>query len=169
MLNTINGIPAHVLLVHAVVVLVPLAALLAVLAVAWPAARRRLGIITPLAALLGLGFIPLATQAGEWLQEHVQNTALVRDHVELGEGLLPWAGLLFVFTAAVWLLENRTAHGRSVPALATAAWVRPAANALIVVVAVMSIVQVYRIGDSGAKAAWHNNVSATPISAGEAD
>jgi hypothetical protein len=35
MLNTINGVPGHVLLVHAVVVLVPLAALLAVLGGVW--------------------------------------------------------------------------------------------------------------------------------------
>jgi hypothetical protein len=40
--TTIGGLPAHILLVHAVVVLVPLAALLVVLVTAWPAARARL-------------------------------------------------------------------------------------------------------------------------------
>ena len=43
-----NGLPIHILLVHAVVVLVPLAALLTMLSAVWPAARRRIGIITPL-------------------------------------------------------------------------------------------------------------------------
>lgn len=40
-MSTINGLPAHVLLVHAVVVLVPLTAIMLVLAAFWPSARRR--------------------------------------------------------------------------------------------------------------------------------
>ena len=40
-MSTVNGLPAHVLLVHAVVVLVPLTSLLLVLVAVWPAARRR--------------------------------------------------------------------------------------------------------------------------------
>jgi hypothetical protein len=39
-LTTISGLPAHVLLVHALVVLAPLTALLEVLCALWPAARR---------------------------------------------------------------------------------------------------------------------------------
>ena len=76
----VNGLPAHVLLVHAVVVLVPLAALLAVVAAVWPAARRRLGFLTPLVALLALAGVPLATEAGEWLEEHVPESPLVEQH-----------------------------------------------------------------------------------------
>ena len=41
-MGTVNGLPAHVLLVHAIVVLLPLAALLLVLTAVWPAARSRL-------------------------------------------------------------------------------------------------------------------------------
>ena len=37
MINEVNGLPTHILLVHAVVVLIPLAALLTVLAAVWPA------------------------------------------------------------------------------------------------------------------------------------
>ncbi|WP_255452867.1 hypothetical protein [Cryobacterium sp. Sr8] len=37
-MGEINGLPAHVLLIHFVVIVVPLAALCALLAVAWPAA-----------------------------------------------------------------------------------------------------------------------------------
>jgi hypothetical protein len=39
-LTTISGLPAHVLLVHALVVLAPLTALLEILCALWPAARR---------------------------------------------------------------------------------------------------------------------------------
>ena len=41
-MTTITGIPAHALLVHAIVVLAPLVALLEILCAFWPAARRRL-------------------------------------------------------------------------------------------------------------------------------
>src|SRR5664279_6086334 len=102
MLNMINGLPSHVLLVHAVVILVPLAALLAVVGSVWPAARQYLGALTPLIALAGLVFVPLASNAGEWLQEHVPDTALVDRHAEMGGGLLVWAGLLFLITLSIW-------------------------------------------------------------------
>jgi hypothetical protein len=41
-MTTIGGLPAHILLVHAVVGLVPVTALLVVLVAVWPAARRLL-------------------------------------------------------------------------------------------------------------------------------
>lgn len=49
-----NGLPMHPLLVHLAVVLVPLSSLLLVLHVSWPAARRRLGWVTPAVALAAL-------------------------------------------------------------------------------------------------------------------
>ncbi len=39
--TTVNGIPAHPLVVDAVIVLVPLAALLLVVCAAWPSVMRR--------------------------------------------------------------------------------------------------------------------------------
>ncbi len=41
-MTTIAGLPAHALLVHAIVVLAPLTAALEILCAIWPAARRRL-------------------------------------------------------------------------------------------------------------------------------
>lgn len=161
--DKINGLPAHILLVHAVVVLVPLAALLAVVAVAWPAARRKLGVLLPIAALVGLIFVPLATQAGEWLQEHVKETALVEKHTQLGDGLSVWALLLFVLAAALWLLDAAPARNWRLPRLFGTTAARAVISTLLVAVAVVSVVQVYRIGDSGAKAAWHGQVSSTAI------
>ena len=61
----INGLPAHILLVHVVVVLVPAAALAVVLAAWWPAARRRLGVGMPALTFLALLFVPVTTHAGE--------------------------------------------------------------------------------------------------------
>ncbi|MBV9822656.1 MAG: hypothetical protein JO144_10495 [Actinobacteria bacterium] len=165
--NTVNGVPAHVLLVHAVVVLLPLAALLAVLGAVWPAARRRLGILTPLTALVSVLFIPLTTNAGEWLQEHVPNSELVRRHVRLGDGLLVWPGLLFVLSAALWLADVAPGRGWRLPAAVVSRASRVVGSVLLCAVAVVAVVQVYRIGDSGAKAAWQNRLVSSVAGQGD--
>ena len=41
-MTTFNGLPAHALLVHFIVILAPLTAILAILCAVWPAARKRL-------------------------------------------------------------------------------------------------------------------------------
>lgn len=99
----IAGLPAHPLLVHAVVVLVPLAALMVVVGSVWPAARRRLGILTPIVALVALIFVPLAKEAGEALERQVPESAVLERHTELGDQLLPWAIGLFVVAAGQWV------------------------------------------------------------------
>lgn len=107
MLVKIGGLPAHVLLVHAVVVLLPLAALMLVVGVFWPAARRRFGVLTPLLALVGLILVPVTTHAGEWLEARLPRSHAIEHHADLGDQLLPWAAGLFVMAAAVWLADRR--------------------------------------------------------------
>jgi hypothetical protein len=84
----------------------------------------------------------------------------------MGDTLLPVAGLLFLLTGALWLVDHRRGRDLPLPALAKAQWIRPVGGALVVLFAVLSVVQVYRIGDSGAKAAWHNRVSVAAVSDG---
>jgi hypothetical protein len=181
-MSLINGLPAHVLLVHFVVVLVPLTALALVVASVWPVAARRIGVVLPVMALVTLASVPLATEAGEWLERHVGSDPLVRRHAELGDGLLPWALGLFLLAAVVWWTTRRAAAaengtqdnaqdaerngGRATGR--TGSVVRVAAAVLSVVVAAGAVVDVYRIGDSGAKAAWHDAYSKT-TTGGEGD
>ncbi|MFF5138693.1 DUF2231 domain-containing protein [Streptomyces sp. NPDC013157] len=157
-MSTVNGLPAHVLLVHIVVVLVPLTALALVAAALWPRAARRLGVLLPALALVALVSVPLATQAGEWLERHVTEDTLVRRHTELGDGLLPWALGLFVLATVVWWATRR--GGQEQAPGKGARWsalpVRIVVGVLSVAVAAGAVVDVYRIGDSGAKAAWHD-------------
>ncbi|MGV9992277.1 DUF2231 domain-containing protein [Streptomyces sp. NPDC003374] len=170
-MSLINGLPAHVLLVHVVVVLVPLTALALVVGAVWPRAARRLGPLLPLLALVTLVSVPLTTEAGEWLERHVADGPLVRRHAELGDGMLPWALGLFVLAAGVWWLTRRASapqrEGR--PAARTATVLRAAAAVLSVVVAAGAVVDVYRIGDSGAKAAWHDAYSKSATTSGDGD
>ncbi|MCK9929274.1 hypothetical protein MXD62_19180 [Frankia sp. Mgl5] len=178
----INGLPAHALLVHVVIVLVPVAAVLVGLSSAWPAARRRLGAVTPLVALAALVSVPLTTHAGEWLEERVPADPLVQRHAELGDSLLPWVGGLFVLAAVSWALSRRSASSDSSeptsspspdPAHVASS---PAQRGIVVLVAALSIVaavgsvvQTYRIGDSGAKAVWHDSFSQTADGDGDGD
>ena len=161
-MSLVNGLPVHVLLVHFVVVLVPLTALALAVCAIWPGAAQRMGVVLPLLALVTLVSVPVTTQAGEWLEEHVAGDALVRRHAELGDGLLPWAGGLFLLAVVVWWTARRTAaSGTSRGTSWSAAPVRIAAAVLSLAVATGAVVDVYRIGDSGAKAAWHDGFSKT--------
>lgn len=157
-----NGLPIHVLLVHYVVIIVPMTALCLVLAAAWPAARRRLGIVTPILALSALISVPIATEAGEALEEQVAETALSELHTELGENLLPWVIALFVVALAQWAWYRFfTGDGRFAGAI-TSRPARIAITVLLVVavaaVVIGSVVTVVIIGESGARAAWESRV-----------
>lgn len=163
-LDLINGIPAHILFVHVVVVLVPLTALALIVCAALPSVMRRFGLALPVLALTSLISVPLTTNAGEWLEEHVDRDPLVREHAELGDELLPWVVGLFLVSAAVWWFYHRAARrtpeaGESARSVATR--LRVTAAVLSLVIGVGASVQVYRIGDSGAKAVWHDAYSAT--------
>lgn len=157
---TINGLPTHVLLVHAVVVLIPLAAVSTILSAVWPAARRRLGAGTPVTALIALVLVPVTTSAGGWLRDRVPDTALVRRHAELGDQLLPFAACLFVLAALVWMLDSNTVAAQHLNPKSRAAGrtVTAVVAVLAVAASVAVIIQTYRIGDSGAQAAWHGRV-----------
>ncbi|WP_104193103.1 hypothetical protein [Cryobacterium sp. Y82] len=155
-----NGLPLHVLIVHAVVIVVPLAALCAVLTAFWPAARRRLGIVTPLIALGALVLVPLAVQAGEWLQSRlVIVTPLLGAHTSLGSTLLPWVIALFLMALLQWgwyryiagdgvrftaVLRSRT--GRLIATVIL--------DLVVLASAIGSVVTVALIGESGSRAVW---------------
>lgn len=161
----ISGLPAHILLVHAVVVLVPLAALLTIVSAVWPRARHRLGITTPIVAFVAMVLVPVTTHAGEWLRDRVPSDSLVRHHAELGDQLLPFAIGTFALAAIVWWVGLHHVQERPkwvrLPTM-PAGWLKPAtaiSAVLAVAVSVGTVVQVYRIGESGSKAVWHDGFS----------
>jgi hypothetical protein len=162
MVNEINGLPAHVLLVHALIVLIPLAAVMTILSAVWPAARRRLGIFTPLVALAALILVPVVTNAGEWLAARVANTPLVREHIALGDTLLWFAIGLFVAALLAWgvptLITRRS--GQAPPP-----WVGVVVAVVAVVLAGASVVQVVRVGEAGSKAVWSGSFCPEPVNA----
>ena len=161
-MTTVNGLPAHILLVHAIVVLLPLSALLLVLSALWPAARAKLAGPNAILSVFVVVLVPITTDAGEWLERRVARTPLVHTHTELGDTAI-WVALpVAVLALLVWWRRRETGRpGRT--------FLAPASTAVTVVVAVLSIAaagaavfDVYRIGDSGAQATWQGQFSTAP-------
>lgn len=150
----VSGLPLHPLLVHAVVVLIPLTVIALLLAQFWASARRRLGIVTQLAALAVLVLVPLTIVAGKSLAEVVGPLPAVKTHEHYGEMLLPWAIALFVVAAAQWAWFRRgvATYGKASGGLATAAPI--VLGAAVVVVALGTLITVVVVGDTGARAVW---------------
>lgn len=173
---TIFGLPAHPLIVHATVVMVPLAAFAVLLHTFWAKARTRLGLVTLLAAALAVVLVPLSTSTGEQLEHEVGRSALVERHAELADGLLPWVIGLLVVAALLWVRDRRDADtttpvvsagpGRTV----TDALLKPVVIGVLAVVAVLGTTQqVVRIGHSGAKAAWNRVDTSQGTATGSSD
>lgn len=153
MFDTFFGLPLHPLVVHATEVVVPTAALVVLLAAAWPRFRRWARFLPLGLALVALVLVPLATESGEALEERVAETALMETHTEMGEGLLPWV-LGLVVVAAVLLWWNRTERSPGKPMR----WVAVALIAAAALATTGTMVQAVRIGHSGAAAVWSEDV-----------
>jgi hypothetical protein len=74
------------------------------------------------------------------------------EHAELGDQLIWFAIPLLVLSAAVVLLDRRS--GRPASSGSRGRHLLTVVSVLAVVAAVATGVQVYRVGDSGARAAW---------------
>ena len=140
----INGLPAHALLVHLVVVLLPLTSAAAVLVSAWPAAQRKLTFLVPLGAVVGALAVPITTRAGNDLATKLGNPPFIERHVNFGDQVLPWATALAVTTLAQWLYLRR--GSATVPRVVLALLVIASAIGTGTIVALT--------GDSGAQAVW---------------
>jgi uncharacterized membrane protein len=146
------GLPLHPLVVHAVVVFVPLAAIGGLVIAAWKWARLRYGWLVVACALVGAVSTFVAQQAGEDLYADRfagAASAAINRHVSLGGTLLVWAILLFVGTALVmggqWLIDRHDRRGNIVII---------GGMVITAVCAVASIIQTVRIGHSGSAAVW---------------
>ena len=149
--TTFFGLPLHPLIVHATVVIVPLAAVTVVLAVVLPRFRRWAGPLPALLSLAALVLTPLSTSTGESLEEDLPESSLIEKHAELGDQLLWFTIALFAFSAAYWWFERRAETARRLTTVV---------GVLAVIAALATGVQVARIGHSGAKAAWGDTASA---------
>jgi len=160
-LDLVNGIPAHPLVIHAAVVLIPLAALGLLLMAVWPRFSRGLGWLVTLGAAAATVASWAAKESGEALRERVGEPRF--DHADFGT-LMPVvaAGLLLV-SALLWWIDRSTPP----EAPSRRRGLRWVVAALAIAVAVGNLVWVYRVGDSGAKSVWSGRVAPAPASVGQ--
>ena len=166
MFDTIGGIPLHPLIVHAVVVLVPLAALLVLASALSATVRRWAGILTPITATIALALVPLATESGESLEKRVDPSPTLEEHTELGDSLVYFVLVLALAAWLLWYADRRaratasgtttTTEGASHAGHVARTGLITAAMVLSVVAVLATSVQVFRIGHSGAQATWED-------------
>lgn len=155
MLDTFQGLPVHTLVVHATVVILPIAAVLVALAAILPRFRTWAGPVPALAAVLSLVLVPISTMSGENLYDRLKQFGgeqpLIEDHQELAE-LLIWIVIPFAILAVLGYLLHRRGAGQAV--LMTV-------SVLSVVAAGAVAVDVALIGHAGSKAVWSDTVKNT--------
>ena len=149
-LDRLFGLPAHPLVVHAAVVLLPLAALVTFVCAAVPRARRAYGPVALGLALVATVSVALAQSSGEELVRKVDETRLVEEHEERGERVLPWAIAVTIVAAMVTAAPLLTRHLSLTGGRVTA---------VVVVLALLAgtgaIWTIIEVGHSGAKATWN--------------
>lgn len=175
MLDTVGGIPLHPLIVHAVVVLVPLASLMLLLAAVSQRFRHWAGILTPITATVALALVPFATQSGEALEKRVESSPTLEEHTELGDSLIYFVLVLAALAWALWFLDRRARAAATAGGDVDGAPARVGRSGLMTAVIVLSVisvlattVQVVRIGHSGASASW-SDVGARTVPDGGGD
>jgi uncharacterized membrane protein len=151
----INGVPLHPLVVHAVVVFVPLAALAAIAMslpkwrwlARWPALLLTLG---------ATAAAYIATLTGENLEEkRGLDSPLVRTHQEWGERLMI---AMWIFAALVivafWVFPHVSSLANGRDREAKVAALEKPLIVLVPLAALAVLVLVVLAGDAGAKAVW---------------
>jgi hypothetical protein len=152
----IGGLPAHILLVHGVVVFGPLAGLAAV--IYGLAGRTRPYLAWPL-GVLALILAPMAlitAQAGEQLQETRGATDAIQAHARQGD-ILKIAAVVFFFVVVLMLAATFAPLAERIPALAALQRSRPAriaALALGVLAGLFVLYQSVITGHSGSFSVW---------------
>ena len=153
-MDVINGLPAHPLFLHFIVVLVPLTAVLEIVCGLWRPARRRLVWLVLILALVTMVLTPITINAGEWLYNlRRAPSPILREHADRGELMIYFSAALLVIAILLAVLhsldrrsEKRRVAGNVIVAI------------LAVVVGISSMVQVYRVGDAGSQSVWGDEI-----------
>lgn len=170
-MDTLFGLPSHVLIVHAVVVLGPLAALLGLGIAIRPGWAFYLRWPVLVLSLISAGAAILAASAGEALEERLGGNALIEQHAEDGE-MLRLAAIIYLAVAVLAFLSitvrsplqsSRGGFTSRLPAM-----LGPVSRGLLAAAAIWLIVQTTITGHSGATAVWRDVVQYTSTPRGEA-
>lgn len=156
-LDTVFGLPAHALVVHVAVILVPLSAV-ALAAVGWRAPWRHVYAL-PIAGLAVMGAVAaiFASGSGETLQSSVRSAARAAganarfgEHPEQGEAARTFAFIFAVAAVALWVVDRWGARW-NLPK-----WAPGAAYAVGAVLGLVATWSMMVAGHSGAALVWRD-------------
>ncbi len=156
--DLITGLPVHVLVTHAVVVLLPLAVLTLILVITIPKLRSHYRYPAVGLAILGAISAVIAEQSGQALQARVGSPG---EHAEWGEMLPPVAVALAVLSV-IWLIVSRMASSRGKVLAAVI-------GGVIVVVGIVAVVLTVQAGHSGSEETWSERIESTDSEVMETD
>ena len=151
--DLITGLPIHPLINHGVAVLVPLAAIGALLVIFIPKLRLAYAPLVLITVLLATISAFIATQSGEALAERV---GLPNAHATQGERL-SYVVLAFAILFTTWFALERSDQMRKV----FASSIKRVLKVVIPITAISSFVLTILVGHSGAQATWEDRIVQT--------
>ena len=156
-MDRITGLPIHPLINHGVAVLVPLAAIGALLVIFIPKLRLAYAPLVLITVLLATISAFIATQSGEALAERV---GLPNAHATQGERL-SYVVLAFAILFTIWFALERSDRIRKV----FASLLKRVLKVVIPITAISSFVLTILVGHSGAQATWEDRIDQTQATA----
>jgi len=156
-MDLITGLPIHPLINHGVVVLVPLAAIGALLVIFIPKLRPNYSPLVLVTVLLATGSAFIATESGEALSERV---GLPNAHATQGERL-SYVVLAFAILFSFWFVLEKSERTRE----RVANLGKRVLKVAIPITAISSFVLTILVGHSGAQATWKDRIDQTQATA----
>ena len=155
--DLITGLPIHPLINHGVAVLVPLAAIGALLVIFIPKLRLNYSPLVLVTVLLATVSAFVATQSGEALAERV---GLPNAHATQGERL-SYVVLAFAILFSIWFALEKSERTRE----RVANLGKRVLKVVIPITAISSFVLTILVGHSGAQATWKDRIDQTQATA----
>jgi cytochrome b involved in lipid metabolism len=156
-MDLITGLPIHPLINHGVAVLVPLAAIGALLVIFIPRLRLNYSPLVLVTVLLATVSAFIATQSGEALAERV---GLPNAHATQGERL-SYVVLAFAILFSIWFALEKSQRTRE----RVANLGKRVLKVVIPITAISSFVLTILVGHSGAQATWQDRIDQTQATA----
>lgn len=150
-MDLISGLPIHPLINHAVAVLVPLAAIGALLVIFIPKLRGSYSPLVVAALFMSTISAFIATQSGEALAERV---GLPNSHATQGERLSFAVSAFFVLFSIWFVLERSDRVKISISSL-----LKRILKVVIPITALTSLALTIIVGHSGAEATWKDRIA----------
>ncbi|MDO9353037.1 MAG: hypothetical protein Q7T55_05050 [Solirubrobacteraceae bacterium] len=184
LLNNVNGLPTHALLVHFTVVVSTLGAVAGLAYALVPRFRRWLSVPLMVVGVASIVLGLITPASGERLEARLGEEPLIERHAELGDqmGLIMIAfGVLLIITMAVvrYRLSRNPDDAPPVYGVArigaipgwsqTGFGAQPVLASLLTILvlagSVVSGIWIFRTGEAGAKSVWHDTPVAAPAGA----